>query len=369
MPTRPIQRSFRWDYIETLEPRRLLSAATSGVVAYDPIAGTEYVLPADQVATVDADMAVLEQSLRSEGYNGLDDLLASLGTPRDFQTQLNDRLGIATGGNKADDGCGCSAHAPADEATQSGPRESVFGPDDRTQITGTTTFPWRTIGRINTGCSGAMIGPYHFLTAGHCVHSGGPGGAWFTDVQVSLAQNGSERFYGTANATWMRTYTAWTNSSDWSWDWALITLDRNIGNFTGWMGREWNGTTAHYNGTTVNTAGYPGDKPFGTMWYATGPIGTSTSTHFFYNGTMDTAGGQSGSPVWRFDGTNRYILGVHAYGDGGNGWNEAVRLTSGKNTDLNNWITEDNGVRAPTDRADLVDWDAWFNGTSAFMSH
>lgn len=162
------------EHVEMLEPRRLLSAATSGVVEYDPIAGKEYLVPPGQYASVDADLAVLEQSLQSEGYEGLEDFLATLGTPRDFQAKLNAQLGIVDGNNKTDDTCGCAAHSASaevegfagdDNVAQIGGQESVFGNDDRTQITGTTSFPYRTIGRINTGCSGSMIGPYHFLTA------------------------------------------------------------------------------------------------------------------------------------------------------------------------------------------------------------
>ena len=289
------------------------------------------------------DLDGLDGFLRSEGFDGLEELLGSLGDPKDFVDGIGDAL----------------------DST-----ESVYGSDDRVRITPTTSFPWRSIGRLNTGCSGAMIGPNHFLTAGHCVHGGGAGGSWFGgngDFRVSMAQDGSTKPYGEAKSTYVRSYTGWTQGGNWEWDWALITLDRNIGGHTGWMGREWNSNDSHYNGTTVNTAGYPGDKPGGTMWYSSGPVASGNSTHLFYNGTLDTAGGQSGSPVWRFDGADRFIVGVHAYGDGGNGFNEAVRMTQGKFNDLDSWMSTDASARPATDRPDLLDYDEWFGGSTSTL--
>ena len=64
---------------------------------------------------------------------------------------------------------------------------------------------------------------------------------------------------GEAEWTTMRTYSNWANSSDVNWDFALVTLDRPVGNWVGWLGREWWSSDATYNGMNVNTAGYPGD--------------------------------------------------------------------------------------------------------------
>ncbi len=69
-----------------------------------------------------------------------------------------------------------------------------------------------------------MISPYHFLTAGHCVYDSTAGG-WASSLQISLGRDGTNLWYGTANATYMRTYTGWTQSADENHDWALVTLD------------------------------------------------------------------------------------------------------------------------------------------------
>jgi glutamyl endopeptidase len=43
--------------------------------------------------------------------------------------------------------------------------ESVIGEDTRVQVTNTTAYPYRTVGRIDIGCTGTLIGTRHVLTA------------------------------------------------------------------------------------------------------------------------------------------------------------------------------------------------------------
>jgi V8-like Glu-specific endopeptidase len=62
----------------------------------------------------------------------------------------------------------------------------------------------------------------------------------------------------------------------------------------------------------VNNSGYPGDKPFGTQWFNAGAITQVTNRKIYY--MIDTYGGQSGSPVWRFLNGQRHGVGIHAYG-------------------------------------------------------
>ena len=44
--------------------------------------------------------------------------------------------------------------------------------------------------------------------------------------------------YGNAWGVHYRSYSGWTSSQMVEHDWAMITLDRNVGAFTGWMGRQ-----------------------------------------------------------------------------------------------------------------------------------
>ena len=63
----------------------------------------------------------------------------------------------------------------------------------------------------------------------------------------------------------------------------------------------------------VNVAGYPSDKPAGTMWRAFGRV-TSTNPNagselVYYN--LDTCRGHSGSPVWLRTGDTRNLVAIH----------------------------------------------------------
>ena len=251
---------------------------------------------------------------------------------------------------------------------------TVFPPDDRVRITDTTVYPWRTICKLLITMpdttqwmgSGALIGcqdghGYHVLTAGHCVYDPDHGG-WASSIEVIPGLDDNYMPYFSAWTTYMRSYTGWTQYQDHQHDWAVITLDRTIGDYTGWMGRMTAAyTDAMYTGV-LNTAGYPGDKGGWTMWYDSDNGRTANEyNHWYY---MDTYEGQSGSPVWRLVDSNRYILTVHAYGDDGSASNHGTRLNQDKFDRVITWCGED---LPPTDKADLIDdgqtWSGFTPGT------
>jgi glutamyl endopeptidase len=64
--------------------------------------------------------------------------------------------------------------------------------------------------------------------------------------------------------------------------------------------------------STGNISGYPGDKPSGTQWYHARQIASVNSRKVYY--AIDTAGGQSGSAVYRVISGSRYGIAIHAYG-------------------------------------------------------
>jgi V8-like Glu-specific endopeptidase len=261
---------------------------------------------------------------------------------------------------------------PSASSSLPGPgTESVIGADGRVQISPATAFPWRTIVSIYVtfpngeagGCTGEMIDGYRLYTAGHCVHNG----AWYSTLTVYPGRDGSSMPYHYAKATYARSYTGWTVSKSHEHDWSVVTLDRRIGNFTGWMGRITRGCVWPYiNGVgcdglyfgTWNTAGYPDTAPDGTagngrMYYdADTGQKANDNNHWYYN---DTRPGNSGGPVWYFDGTNRYIGTIHAYGDDGSGANHGTRLNQDKYDRTISWLTDGGDGAPPTDRPDVFD--------------
>jgi V8-like Glu-specific endopeptidase len=201
--------------------------------------------------------------------------------------------------------------------------ETVHGPDDRVQITNTTVYPWRAIASLLITAAdnsmwigtGWFIGPHTLATAGHVVfikNSGVPGrDGWVKKIQVMPGRNSNSLPFGSVTSSNFRSVTAWTNSGDENFDYGAIIIPTNLGNTTGWFG------FAAYSDADLlssvgNISGYPGDKPSGTQWYDARRIASVNSRKVFYD--IDTAGGQSGSGVYRTINGSRMGIAVHAYG-------------------------------------------------------
>jgi len=197
--------------------------------------------------------------------------------------------------------------------------ESVCGQDDRVEVGNTTSVPWRWICKLiitfpngaSGGCTGWFIGPKAVMTAGHCVYSSANGG-WAKKIEVIPGMRGATRPYGSMIGTSFRSVTGWTQNGDPNYDYGCIILPSpSLGNQVGYFGFAAL-TDASLQNLLVNNSGYAGDKPFGTQWYNAGTVTTVTARKIYY--MLDTYGGQSGSPTWRFQSDQRHAVGIHAYG-------------------------------------------------------
>lgn len=236
----------------------------------------------------------------------------------------------------------------------------VFSTDDRELVQSTTSYPWRTICKLYITAadsqkfigSGAIIDDFHVLTCGHCVYIHDHGG-WVDSIEVVPAMYGDYWPFGSSFATYMRTYVGWADYEMPEYDMAVLNLDKSIGSITGWMGRRTEDYSSSIYTGVLNTAGYPGDLYYGEYMYRTSDYGDRADVynHWYW---LDTYGGQSGSPVWTYDGTNRYILTVNAYEYiNGADANFGTRLDSAKFNDINTWLSEDAGS-PPNDKAELA---------------
>lgn len=219
---------------------------------------------------------------------------------------------------------------------------AIIGNDDRVQVTNTVQAQYQAIVSIvvtfpdgsSASASGAMIGRNTVLTAGHVVYDQTHGG-YATAIVVTAAQNGNDVMpYGQAVGTSWIADSSWTAASNWtrngpndfSHDTSVISLDRAIGDYTGWYGYVSGGSASAYAGASVTTTGYPGDKPNGTMWTETAAVDRSSATALDFTNTLDVYPGQSGSPVF----VNGSIVAVISNGTDAatNNVNEAIRISS-----------------------------------------
>jgi V8-like Glu-specific endopeptidase len=215
--------------------------------------------------------------------------------------------------------------------------------------------------------TGALVDSFHVLTAGHVIYSAADGG--FASQVLAIPElSGNSQPYGSAYATFERTYTTFINfnkahpgqTGPGDYDIGLITLNRTIGNSTGYFAYGYDNNNADFAaGTIYNTAGYPaaGGYDGHHLEFSAGqiaglsPDGTDLE---YYQSQITTYGGQSGSPVWRYTpSTNsRVIYAVHIAGSGtANSLNFATRITQGIFNDLQNWRAADATPSASTQTA------------------
>lgn len=196
----------------------------------------------------------------------------------------------------------------------SGSMEVIIGADRRERVY-TTEFPSRARVLITFDggrCSGTLINANTVVTAGHCLHSGGAGGAWKSTAsyRIYAGANGTINPYGSCTAKSLHSVAGWTSSGNESYDYGAIKLNCTIGNTVGWYG--YSASAAALNNPAI-IGGYPGDKPL-TQWVHADKVRDITAEQIFY--ANDTTPGSSGSGVW-WDNGGAVLIGIHAYGTHG----------------------------------------------------
>lgn len=261
-------------------------------------------------------------------------------------------------------------------ATPPGPNPWTYNFPWNTHVKIVAEFTWGGVTYAGS-CSASMASSFHVVTAGHCIYArdinrdGNPvDSVWVdriyvwpahTDVVQPLViesgafnPNGTPDYpYGVAMGTLWETYTAWIDNGDLNWDIGWITLDRRLGNYTGWMGRETNTDVS-----ALNYNGYPVEEPF-IRWYDPFQYPDFESVTSYTSNRINMAaftwGGHSGGPVWRYDGVNNYLQGVNSTSDrAGNA--SAARLTNTSFDHLSQRISADENQRPPTARPDLIEF-------------
>ena len=210
--------------------------------------------------------------------------------------------------------------------------EVVIGPDGRIRVTDTENYPWRAICSLRISArdgsswigTGWFIAPRVIITAGHCVFIHDRGG-WVRTIEVIPGRDASEFPYGSKHCTRLRSTAGWVNGKKPVFDYGAILLSENQ-QFDPYPGNFLYGvmSNSELTGQRVNVAGYPGDKPTGTMWWHHDKISSVDAATISY--LTDTAGGQSGAAAFVKNGDERLAVGIHNYG--ASTGNSATRITS-----------------------------------------
>lgn len=246
---------------------------------------------------------------------------------------------------------------PAGGMARLGLPATVFGIDDRVQVTETRRPGFRslallvgsTAGGEDYSCSGTFLDFNVILTAAHClwVH-----GSWANSIHVIPAANGADAPFGGAYASSLSIPSGYSRfvgstpeeiSADAiAFDFGLIFLK------DGPFGM----SLAPYlplatladdyfvqSDLSIGTAGYPADKPRGTMWYARTASATMDSRLLYT--LLDEAPGQSGSPIFTVDkrtGGPAYVISIVTEATAPN--NRSVRITDAVITILQQYCAD-----------------------------
>ncbi len=173
-------------------------------------------------------------------------------------------------------------------------------------------------------CSGTIViseGKDSVWTAGHCVH-GGSGGTWnsnWTFVPAYDDDLANPRPYGTWSAASLAARTGWVNSSDFSVDFGVATMNPlggvHIGDKFGGQGF----TVNRGKSVVENAFGYPAETPYdgGNLRRCTGTTTPEWDSGTTWSQTVRipcdmTRGSSGGGWLYGYDGRVGYLNGVNS---------------------------------------------------------
>lgn len=226
----------------------------------------------------------------------------------------------------------------------------IFGEDDREY----SYFPQCAIARVTTGCTAFFIGPYHALTAAHCVNNFRYG--WKGRIQMWRERNCHIRGF-TSTCSRIFAVMGHTHHKLYDYDYALVEMDPSGEPAPCWFGIGYVNPWDYPSYINLKVLGYPSDKrsyngqpgcSYEAMWLASCNVSYSIRQNLLQ--WCDAISGNSGSPVYSDVNRNKVVYGIHAqsvgtyvYTEDGNRkleklWNQGPMITPLRYFQILRWM-------------------------------
>lgn len=220
-------------------------------------------------------------------------------------------------------------------------RRTIFGSDERLPVDNSYRYPYCAVGLLDSGCTAAFIGPYHAITAAHCVYDTDTN-TWKNNLNMwrrRTCNNRGERMY------WSQVWsvTGFTQDHRQDHDYALIAYDSNNPSPC-YLPFGYRSSWPDYG---FDIFGYPEDKQsvsgcsYASMWFTSCHFSDTVNFGRRYRFRCDILPGNSGSALYAERGDSsgrRVVYGVNTQQS--STWNYGNRLDRARFCRIVGWMKE-----------------------------